>query len=57
MSVEEVAKDYDVPVAAVLDAIQYAAENAALLQREREEDLEESHARGLAGSSPLTPRS
>ena len=36
MSVEEVAMDYDVPVVAVLEAIQYAVENAALLQRERE---------------------
>jgi uncharacterized protein (DUF433 family) len=54
MSVEEVAKDYDVPVGAVLEAIQYAVENAALLRREREQDREESNARGLAESPPLT---
>lgn len=54
MAVEEVARDYDVPVVAVLESIQYAVENAALLQREREQDWEESNARCLAESPPLT---
>jgi uncharacterized protein (DUF433 family) len=54
MTPDEVAEDYDVPIAAVLEAIQYSVDNAALLQREREEDWEESHARGLFESPPLT---
>jgi uncharacterized protein (DUF433 family) len=47
MTPDEAAEDYDVPVAAVLEAIQYSLQNAALLQREREEDWEESQARAL----------
>jgi uncharacterized protein (DUF433 family) len=54
MTPAEVAEDYNVPVAAVLEAIQYAIDNATLLQREREEDWVESHARGLVESPPLT---
>jgi uncharacterized protein (DUF433 family) len=54
MTPDEVAEDYDVPVAAVLEAIQYSVQNAALLQREREEDWDESHARRLVESPPLT---
>jgi uncharacterized protein (DUF433 family) len=54
MTPEEVAEDYNVPVAAVLEAIQYAIDNAALLKREREEDWVESHARGLVESPHLT---
>jgi uncharacterized protein (DUF433 family) len=38
MTPDEVATDYDVPVAAVPEAIQYSLQNATLLQREREED-------------------
>jgi uncharacterized protein (DUF433 family) len=48
MTPDEVAQDYDVPVAAVLEAVQYSVQNAVLLKREREEDWDESHARGLA---------
>ena len=54
MTPDEVAEDYDVPVAAVLEAIQYSVLNAALLQRKREEDWDESHARRLVESPPLT---
>ena len=54
MTPDEVAEDYDVPLGAVLEAIQYAIDNATLLQREREEDWVESHARGLVESPPLT---
>ena len=39
---------------AVLEAILYSAQHGALLQREREEDWDESHARGLVESPPLT---
>ena len=53
MTPEEVAADYDVPVAAVLEAIQYAVSNASLLQKEREEDWVESRVRGLVESPPL----
>jgi uncharacterized protein (DUF433 family) len=54
MTPAEVAEDYGVPVAAVLEAIQYSVQNAVLLQREREEDWDESQARGLVVSRPLT---
>jgi hypothetical protein len=54
MTPAEVAEDYSVPVAAVLEAIQYSVQNAVLLQREREEDWDESQARGLVESRPLT---
>jgi len=54
MTPDEVAKDYDVPVAAVLEAIRYSVQNAALLKRERENDWDESHARGLAESPRLS---
>jgi uncharacterized protein (DUF433 family) len=53
MSPDDVAKDYDVPVAAVLEAIQYAIENAALLNRERDNDWDESRTRGLVESPPV----
>jgi uncharacterized protein (DUF433 family) len=51
MTPEEVAPDYDVPLDAVLEAIRYAVANAALLNREREQDWEDSHARGPLGSA------
>ena len=54
MTPDEVAEDYNVPVAAVLEAIQYAVDNAALLQRERENDWNASHDRGLVDSPVLT---
>jgi uncharacterized protein (DUF433 family) len=54
MTPDEVAEDYDVPVAAVLEAIHYSLHNAALLQREREGDWDESHARGLGKPRPLS---
>jgi hypothetical protein len=53
MTSEEVAEDCNVPVAAVLEAIRYAVDNASLLQREREEDWGESHTRGLIESPGL----
>jgi uncharacterized protein (DUF433 family) len=48
MTPDEVAQDHDVPVDAVREAIHYCLRNAALLQREREEDWAESESRGLA---------
>jgi uncharacterized protein (DUF433 family) len=38
MTPEDVARDYDVPVEAVQEAIHYCVRSAALLQRERDED-------------------
>src|SRR4051794_26200026 len=46
-TVEDVARDYDVPVEAVHEAVRYCQDHAALLQREREEDWAESRSRGL----------
>jgi uncharacterized protein (DUF433 family) len=46
----EVAVDYDLPVEAIHEAIQYCIENAELLQREREDDFADLHARGLLRS-------
>jgi uncharacterized protein (DUF433 family) len=57
MTPDEVAQDYDIPVAAVLEAIQYARANSAILQREREADWHESRATNLVSSPPLTSRS
>jgi uncharacterized protein (DUF433 family) len=54
MTANEVAKDYDVPVEAVLEAIQYCLQNTALLQTEREEDWSESGSLGLDDAPPLT---
>jgi hypothetical protein len=44
---EEVAQDYEVPVEAVREALDYCLRNASLLQREREEDWAESRSRAL----------
>ena len=52
MTPDEVARDHDVPVEAVQEAIQYCIRNAALLQKEREEDWAESRSRGLVASPP-----
>jgi uncharacterized protein (DUF433 family) len=54
MTPDEVAKDYNVPVAAVLEAIHYSVQHGALLQREREDDWNASHARGVVESPRLT---
>jgi len=54
MTPDEVAHDYDVPVEAVREAIHYCVRNAALLQKEREEDWAGSESRGLAAAQPLS---
>jgi hypothetical protein len=53
---EEVAEDYDVPVAAVHEAIHYCTNNEDLLQQELEEGLADMRARGL-DKPPLVPTS
>ena len=52
MTPEDAARDYDLPVEAVREAIDYCLRNAVLLQREREEDWAESQARGLVAPPP-----
>ena len=54
MTPDEVAQDYDVPEEGVREAIHYCVRNAALLQKEREEDWAESESRGLAAAPPLS---
>ena len=54
MTADQVARDYDVPVEAVREAIGYCVQNATLLQREREEDWAESRARGLVSALQRT---
>ena len=46
ITLDDVARDYDLPVEAVREAIRYCVRNAALLRREREEDWAESQSRG-----------
>src|SRR5271165_6715177 len=53
MTPDEVARDYDLPVEAVHEAIQYCVRNAGLLQKEREEDWAESRSLGLIIAPPL----
>jgi uncharacterized protein (DUF433 family) len=54
MTPEEVARDYDVPADAVLEAIHYALQNVALLQKEREQDWDASYTRGLVEGPPMS---
>lgn len=53
MTPEDVARDYNVPVEAVREAIHYCQRNAALLRKEREADWADSRARGLVAAPPL----
>ena len=50
-TLRDVAADYDLPVEAVQEAIQYCIDNADLLRREREEDLADLRRRGLDQSA------
>jgi uncharacterized protein (DUF433 family) len=51
---EEVAHDFEVPLEAVREAIQYCVENEGLLRQERDRELEEIRADGL-DKPPLVP--
>jgi uncharacterized protein (DUF433 family) len=53
MTPEEVARDFDLPVEAVKEAIHYCLRNAALLEKERDEDWADSRSRGLAVTPPV----
>jgi uncharacterized protein (DUF433 family) len=53
MMPEEIARDYDVSVEAVREAIDYCQRNSALLEKERDEDWTDSRARGLVAAGPV----
>jgi DNA-directed RNA polymerase sigma subunit (sigma70/sigma32) len=50
---EEIARDYDVSVEAVREAVDYCQRNSALLKKERDEDWTDSQARGLLAAGPV----
>lgn len=50
----EVARDYDLPLEVVLDAIQYCIENEDLLRQERDRELQWIRRRGL-DKPPFVP--
>lgn len=52
---EEVARDFEVPLEAVLESIHYCEHNEDLLRQERDEDWADIRARGL-DKPPLVPR-
>ena len=51
---EQVAEDYELPLEAVLEAIDYCLHNEPLLREERDQDLAEIRALGL-DKPPLVP--
>jgi uncharacterized protein (DUF433 family) len=46
---EEFARDFQVPMEAVLEALDYVAKNRPLIERERDHDAARLRARGLVG--------
>ncbi len=46
---EEFARDYQVPLEAVLEALDYVAQNRSLIEQERDREAAELCARGLCG--------
>jgi len=46
---EEFARDYEVPLEAVLEALDYVARNRPLIEQEREREAANLRARGLIG--------
>jgi hypothetical protein len=51
---EEAARDDDVSVEVVREAIEYRQRNRALLKKERDEDWTDSRARGLFAARPVS---
>ena len=51
---EQVAEDYEIPLEAVQEAIDYCIHNEPLLREERDQELAEIRARGL-DKPPLVP--
>jgi uncharacterized protein (DUF433 family) len=56
MSPEETAKDWDLPLAAVEEAIQYCQTHQDLLRREAEEERHRLEAKGISLESKITSR-
>jgi hypothetical protein len=51
---EEFARDYEVPLEAVLEALDYVAQNRPLIEQEREREAANLRARGLLdGPAPV----
>ncbi len=48
-SPEEFAREYQVPLEAVLEALDYVAQNRPLIEKERDDEAARLHARGLDG--------
>jgi hypothetical protein len=46
---EEFARDYEVPLEAVLEALDYVAHNRSLIEEERDREAARLRARGLDG--------
>jgi uncharacterized protein (DUF433 family) len=49
---EEFARDYQVPLEAVLDALDYVAKNRPLIEQERDREASRLRARGLLDPTP-----
>jgi uncharacterized protein (DUF433 family) len=49
---EEFATEYEVPLAAVLEALDYVAQNHPLIEQERDHEAARLRARGLLGPAP-----
>src|SRR5947209_20623833 len=50
---EEFAQEYQVPLEAVLEALDYAALNRPLIEQERDREAANLHARGLDDPTPV----
>src|ERR1700677_3686984 len=50
---EEFAEDFQVPLEAVLEALDYVAKNRPLIEQERDSEAAELRARGLEGPAPV----
>ncbi len=51
-SAEEYAREYQVPLEAVLEALDYVAANRPLIEQERDHEAARLRARGLLGRTP-----
>jgi uncharacterized protein (DUF433 family) len=49
---EEFAREYQVPLEAVLEALDYVAENRSFIEQERDHEAARLRARGLLGPAP-----
>jgi len=49
---EEFARDFQVPLEAVLEALDYVARNRPLIEQERDREAANLHARGFDGPRP-----